>query len=82
MCKVRHPSTWICNLLRIYAGKLTAELKTALETAETLLALEDLYLPFKRARCTHAETARAQGFGMYHAGVSIIASLALLYCFN
>jgi transcriptional accessory protein Tex/SPT6 len=51
--------------MHLIAGKLTAELKTALETADMLLVLEDLYLPFKGARCTHAETARAQGFGKH-----------------
>ncbi|WP_312875762.1 Tex family protein [Arthrobacter terrae] len=42
-------------------GMLTAELRTAIDAAETKSALEDLYLPFKSKRRTKAQTARAAG---------------------
>lgn len=42
-------------------GKLTSELKTKIEQAETLTALEDLYQPFKPKRRTRAIIARENG---------------------
>src|SRR5512140_52021 len=42
-------------------GKLTDELKTALEAAGTLTALEDLYAPYKPKRRTRAMAAREKG---------------------
>ncbi len=42
-------------------GKLTGELKTAIEAAETMTALEDLYAPFKPKRRTRAMIAREKG---------------------
>ena len=42
-------------------GKLTAELRTALERAATKVALEDLYLPFRPKRRTKATIAREAG---------------------
>ena len=42
-------------------GKLTPELETAIQGAETLATLEDLYLPFKPKRRTRAQVAREQG---------------------
>jgi protein Tex len=42
-------------------GKLTDELKTALEAAGTLTALEDLYAPYKPKRRTRAMVAREKG---------------------
>ncbi|MDA0244579.1 MAG: Tex family protein [Chloroflexi bacterium] len=42
-------------------GKLTAELQTALQTADTLTALEDLYQPYKKKRQTRADMARQRG---------------------
>lgn len=42
-------------------GKLTDELKLAVEGVETKTGLEDLYLPFKRKRRTKAQTAREHG---------------------
>ena len=40
---------------------LTPELKQKIEKAENLIALEDLYLPFKKSKKTKAEVARKQG---------------------
>jgi len=42
-------------------GKLTAELKTAIEAAGTMTALEDLYAPYKPRRRTRAMAAREKG---------------------
>ncbi|WP_423197337.1 MULTISPECIES: Tex family protein [unclassified Cupriavidus] len=42
-------------------GKLTDELRTAIEAAETKQALEDLYLPYKPKRRTRAQIARECG---------------------
>ncbi|MDR1102604.1 MAG: RNA-binding transcriptional accessory protein [Tannerella sp.] len=42
-------------------GKLTDALKRAIEAAETLTELEDLYLPYKPKRKTRASTARERG---------------------
>lgn len=42
-------------------GKLTAELKKAIETAEKLADVEELYLPYKEKRCTKATIAREAG---------------------
>ncbi len=42
-------------------GKLTDELKSAIEVAETMTALEDLYAPYKRKRRTRAMVARERG---------------------
>jgi protein Tex len=42
-------------------GKLTPELRTQLSEAETLTALEDLYLPYKPKRRTRASIAREKG---------------------
>ncbi len=42
-------------------GKLTDELKTAIEAAGTLTALEDLYAPYKPKRRTRAMIAREKG---------------------
>jgi uncharacterized protein len=38
--------------------KLTPELKKSIDNAETMSALEDLYLPYKRKRKTKASVAR------------------------
>ena len=40
---------------------LTSELEQKVTTSRDLIALEDLYLPFKKKRKTKAETARLQG---------------------
>lgn len=40
---------------------LTAELQHKIESAEDLIVLEDLYLPFKKSRKTKADTAREKG---------------------
>ncbi|MGJ8744534.1 Tex family protein [Polaribacter sp.] len=40
---------------------LTTELEQKVTTSRDLIALEDLYLPFKKKRKTKAETARLQG---------------------
>lgn len=42
-------------------GKLTDELKAQIEAAETMSALEDLYLPYKPKRRTRATIAREKG---------------------
>lgn len=42
-------------------GKLTPELKTAIENAETLVEVEDLYLPYKQKRRTRATIAKEKG---------------------
>ncbi|MEO6026636.1 MAG: Tex family protein [Candidatus Binatia bacterium] len=42
-------------------GKLTPELRTAIEAAATKQALEDLYLPYKPKRRTRAQIAREAG---------------------
>ncbi len=42
-------------------GKLTPELKAAVVAAETLQALEDLYLPYRPKRRTRATVARERG---------------------
>lgn len=42
-------------------GKLTPELKEAIEAAETLARLEDLYLPYKPKKETRADKARKRG---------------------
>jgi len=42
-------------------GKLTAELEAALTAAETLQAVEDLYLPYRPKRRTRATVARELG---------------------
>jgi uncharacterized protein len=42
-------------------GKLTEELKAALEAAGTLTALEDLYAPYRPKRRTRATAAREKG---------------------
>ncbi len=42
-------------------GKLTAELKSAIENAQTLSELEDLYRPYKPKRKTRASIAREKG---------------------
>ncbi len=42
-------------------GKLTPELQTAINTAETKVRLEDLYLPFKQKRRTKAQIAIEAG---------------------
>jgi uncharacterized protein len=42
-------------------GKLTDELRSKIEAAETMLQLEDLYLPYKPKRKTRATVAREKG---------------------
>lgn len=42
-------------------GKLTAELSAALESADTLAALEDIYRPYRPKRRTRASIAREKG---------------------
>ena len=44
-------------------GKLTPELRSAIEQAATLQAIEDLYLPYKPKRRTRAAIARERGLG-------------------
>ena len=44
-------------------GKLTDELKKAIEDAQTLIAVEDLYRPYKQKRRTRAMIAREKGLG-------------------
>jgi uncharacterized protein len=42
-------------------GELTTEISASIKSATNLIALEDLYLPFKKKRKTKAETARKNG---------------------
>ena len=42
-------------------GKLTEELSQAIDSAETLAALEDLYRPYKQKRRTRATVAKEKG---------------------
>ena len=42
-------------------GKLTADLKKKIEEAETMVAVEDLYLPFRPKRKTRASMAKERG---------------------
>ena len=42
-------------------GKLTDELRTAIEKAQKLQELEDLYLPYKQKKRTRAQIARERG---------------------
>jgi len=42
-------------------GKLTPELQTAINSAETLAQLEDLYLPYRPKKRTRAQIARERG---------------------
>ncbi len=42
-------------------GKLTDELKKQIEEAVTLVALEDLYRPYKQKRATRADIAKKKG---------------------
>ena len=42
-------------------GKMTPELEKAIEAAQTLVALEDLYLPYRKKRRTRASMAKEKG---------------------
>jgi uncharacterized protein len=42
-------------------GKMTKELSRAIDSAETLVALEDIYRPYKQKRRTRASIAREKG---------------------
>ena len=42
-------------------GKLTEEIRSAIEKAETMVAVEDLYRPFRPKRRTRAMIAREKG---------------------
>ena len=42
-------------------GKMTPELEKAIEAAQTLVALEDLYLPYRKKRRTRASVAKEKG---------------------
>jgi len=50
-------------------GKLTAELKTSIEAADTKQRLEDLYLPYKPKRRTKAMIAREAGLDVLAAAL-------------
>ena len=52
-------------------GKLTDELKLAIEAAETLVSVEDLYRPYKQKRRTRATIAKEAGLS----GLAVIISL-------
>ena len=52
-------------------GKLTEELKLAIEAAETLVSVEDLYRPYKQKRRTRATIAKEAGLS----GLAVIISL-------
>ena len=42
-------------------GKLTDEIKKAIAAAKTLTELDDIYLPFKKAKRTRATIAKEKG---------------------
>ena len=42
-------------------GKLTPELKKAIEEAQTQVAIDDLYRPYKKKRRTRAMIAKERG---------------------
>ena len=46
-------------------GKLTAELQTAIEKAQKLQELEDLYLPYKQKKRTRAQIARERVWSLW-----------------
>ncbi len=54
-------------------GKLTEELKCDIEKAETLVAVEDLYRPYKQKRRTRATIAKEAGLE----GLAVIISLQM-----
>ena len=56
-------------------GKLTGELKAAIEGADTKQRLEDLYLPYKPKRRTKAQIAREAGLDVLAAALLADASL-------
>ena len=63
---------------------LTAELQKKIEEATDLIALEDLYLPYKKKRKTKADTARENGLEplakiIMSQNASDISSIALKY---
>jgi uncharacterized protein len=43
-------------------GKLTPELEQQINAAETMVMLEDIYLPYRPKRKTRATAAREKGF--------------------
>ena len=49
-------------------GKMTKELSRAIDSAETLVALEDIYRPYKQKRRTRAAVAREKGLDLYRYG--------------
>lgn len=63
-------------------GKLTPELRAAIEAASTLTALEDLYLPYRPRRKTRASVAIERGLEplarrlLEHQGASDVEALA------
>lgn len=54
-------------------GKLTAELKKQIESAETMVAVEDLYRPYKQKKRTRATIAKKRGLS----GLASIISLQM-----
>mgnify|MGYP003148247487 FL=1 len=65
-------------------GVLTAELQKKIEETTDLIALEDLYLPYKKKRKTKADTARENGLEplakiIMSQNASDISSIALKY---
>lgn len=54
-------------------GKLTAELKKQIESAETMVAVEDLYRPYKQKKRTRATIAKERGLS----GLASIISLQM-----
>ena len=47
-------------------GKLTAELKKQIESAETMVAVEDLYRPYKQKKRTRATIAKERGLSGFN----------------
>jgi uncharacterized protein len=60
---LRHISERAADILRLIdaQGKLTADLKSAIEQADSLKRLDDLYLPFRPKRRSRATMAKERG---------------------
>ena len=55
-------------------GKLTDELKKKIETAETLVAVEDLYAPYKQKKRTRAMIAKEKGLEPFAQAIMLAGS--------
>ena len=55
-------------------GKLTDELKKKIEAAETLVAVEDLYAPYKQKKRTRAMIAKEKGLEPFAQAIMLAGS--------